>query len=154
METMKHQVCSVNIYDINYPCYVSPIPKGERIVHVPGQYEFKYLDNIYSFVVEAYKTDEKLLLFDAVPLYLWQKKICQLRYEKRLKYVRELVYGQVANVEKVMDLESVLIDNPVELTDYCDNLLTQGYAKARIMDVNGHYVFGQAQNGEYLELEL
>lgn len=154
METMKAQKCSVNIYDINYPCYISPIPQGERIVHIPGQFEFKYLDNIYSYVIEAYKTADKLLIFDTVPLHLWNKKVCHIRYEKRLKYVRELVYGQVANPEKVMDLESVLIDNPAELIDYCDNLLTQGYTKARIMDVNGYYIFGQAQNGEYLELGL
>lgn len=154
MQIMKHQEASVNIWDITYPVYVSPIPKGLRILHIPGQFEYKYLDNAYSFIVEAYKNEDKIFIFDAIPYTLWQKQICNISYEKRLKYVREIVYDRIAQPDFVVDLEAVLVDNPAELTDYCDNLLTQGYSKARIMDVRGNYVFGQSINGEYLELKL
>lgn len=155
MEIMQHQEASVNIYDLTFPCYVSPVPQNSaRILHIPGQFEYKYLDNVYSFVVEGYKTVDRILLFDAIPYTLWQKKVCRIPYEKRLKFVRELVYAQIAKPDNVLDLDSVLIDNPAELTDYCDNMLTQGFTKVRIMDVNGNYVFGQSNNGEYLELEL
>lgn len=154
MQSMTPQEASVNIWDFNYPCYVSPIPKGDKFTHVPGLFEFKHLDGIHSFVIEGYKTPDKLWICDVIPFYLWKKNVCNITFEKRLKIVRAIVFESVAKPEHVMDLDAVLIDNPAELTDYCDNLLTQGYERVRIMDVNGNYVFGQSNNGEYLELAL
>jgi len=152
---MKPQkISSDRVWDINYPIYVSPVLEAQDIIHIPGQFEYKYLDEIYSYVVEAYKTKDKIYIYDAIPINLWNKRVCKIPYEKRLKTVRELVFSQVAKVDKVLDLDVVLIDNPAELFEYCDNLLTQDYKKIRIMDVNGDYVFGDANNGECLELLL
>lgn len=145
---------STSLYDLNYPIYVSPIPIGVKILHIPGQFEYKHLDNVYSYVAEAYKTDDRIYIFDVIPLNLWQKKVCKINYETRLKYVRKVVYDQIGKPEEVLDLETVLIDNPAELTDYFDNLLSQAYKSVMIHDVNGHYVFGRATNGELLEMEL
>lgn len=155
MDPMQKQQGQVNIYDIKYPCYVAPVPpEGNRILHVPGEFEYGQLDNVAGWVIEAYKTKDMLYIFDAVPRSLWFKRICRIPYEKRLKYVRILVTSQIAAFDKVMDLSSVLIDNPAELTDYLDNLLTAGIKVARIMDVDGFYVFGECTNGEYMELDL
>lgn len=155
MEVMHRQECNINVYDLKYPCYVSPVPlDAQRIVHIPGEFEFNHLDNVAGWVIEAYKTKDMIYVFDAIPRSLWHKGICRIPFEKRLKYVRTLVTSQIAAFDKVIDLSTVLIDNPIELIDYLDNLLTAGIKVARIMDVDGFYVFGQCTNGEYMELEL
>lgn len=155
MEPMKPQPIQPNIYDITYPCYVAPIPKNaKRIINIPGESEFQYLEGIKSYVVEAYKTDSRMFIFDVVPFHLWHKKVCKVPYEKRLKFLRQLCTAQISRFDKVIDLDSTLVDNPFELRDYCDALLTVGFETVRIMDVNGNYVFGECQNGEYMELKL
>lgn len=155
MKVMTAQNLDVNIYDITYPCYVAGIPPGaKRIIHAPGQFEYTFLDNVRSFVVEAYKTPERLYVFDVVPYHLWVKQICQIPFEKRLKFLRTMCTSQISNFDKVMDLPAVLIDTPFKLHEYCDELLTKGYETVRIMDVNGFYVFGECQNGEYMELKI
>ena len=152
---MKPQPVQVNIYDISYPCYVAAIPNGaQRIINIPGQSEYKYLEGVKSYVIEAYKTPSRIYVFDVVPFNLWTKKVCKIPYEKRLKFLRQLCTSQITNFDKVMDLDSTLVDNPYELSDYCEALLTAGFETVRIMDVNGNYVFGECTNGEYMELKL
>lgn len=155
MSLMLSPKIKVNIYDINYPCYVAAIPlNSSRIIHIPGVYEYKYLDNIFAYVVEAYKTEDKLYLADTMLSVLWHKQICQIPFEKRVRAVRELVYDVVANTEHVLDLDYVLIDNPAEYNDYVENLLELGYKTIRIMDVNSYYIFGEALDGEYYEINI
>lgn len=145
----------INIYDINYPCYVSGIPKdAQRIAHIPGEFEYKYLDGIISYVLEGYKTKDRIYLFDVVPLHLWKKGVCRISFELRLKALHKICTAQIADFSKVIDLPALLIDNPFELTDYCEGLLTNGIERVRIMDVNGNYVFGESVNGEFMELKL
>lgn len=151
---MQKQPDVTDIYNINYPCYVSPVPEGTRIIHIPGVMEYQHLDNTYGYVIEGYQTPEKLYLFDCIPLVLWYKQKCLIAYEDRLKDIRILVNSYIANPKKVIDLNALLIDNQIEMADYLDNLLTQGYKKARIMDANGNYVFGEAKNNEYVEIDL
>ena len=155
MSFMTAPNIKVNIYDINYPCYVAAVPLDSvRVINIPGVYEYKHLDSIFAYVVEAYKTKDKLYLADSMLTPLWHKQICQIPFEKRIKTVRELTYEVVAKTDHVLDLDYVLIDNPAELNDYIDNLLTYGHTKIRIMDVNGYYVFGESQEGEYYELSI
>jgi aryl carrier-like protein len=155
MNLMTAPNIKVNIYDINYPCYVAAIPLDSvRVMNIPGEYEYKHLDSIFAYVVEAYKTKDKLYLADSMLTALWHKGICQVPFEKRIKIVRELVYSVVAKPDQVLDLDYVLIDNPAELNDYIENLLTYGYKTIRIMDVNGYYVFGESREGEYYELSI
>jgi len=155
MEAMQKQDLPVNIYDLKYPCLVSPIPPDStRILHIPGEFEYSGLDTVISFVLECYKTKNKIYVYDAIPINLWRKKVCRIPYEKRIKYVRTVVTSQIADFTKVCDLPAELIDNPIELSDYCDNMLTQGITTARIMDVDGYYVFGKCNKAEYLEMEL
>lgn len=152
---MQKQPTEPNIYDITYPCYVSAIPPdAERIINIPGQFEYMGLDGVKSYVIEAYKTSDKLFVFDVVPYHLWVKKICKIPYEKRLRFLRALCTAQIARFDKVIDLDSTLVDNPHELSSYCEALLTAGFKAVRIMDVDGNYVFGECTNGEYMELEL
>lgn len=154
-DKVTSELSYINLYDLNYPVYVSPIPlDSNKITHIPGLYEYKHLDNVYLHVVEGYKTKDKIYLFDCVPYNLWNKKICNLTYEKRLKTLRTIVYEEVCLPDFVIHLDCVLIDNPVELIDYCENLLTQAYKKVRIMDGNAFYSFAQNDKGESLELEL
>lgn len=155
MQPMQKQPVEVNIFDLSYPIYIAPIPKGAtRIINIPGQYEYQHLEEIRSYVIEAYKTEDKIFIFDVIPYHLWRKEICRISYEKRLRFLRQLVTAQITKFDKVIDLDSVLIDNPHELSDYCDALLTGGYEAVRLMDVNGNYVFGECKNCEYLEMEL
>lgn len=155
MNVMQPQQGTVNIYDLKYPCYVAAIPNDStRIVHVPGEFEFQHLDEIFDWVIEAYRTKDCLYIFDAMPRKLWQKGVCNIPYEKRLKYVRTLVTGVISSFDKVMDLWTVLIDNPVEFKDYCDNLRDGSYKRIRIMDSDGFYVFGECENNEYMEMDL
>jgi hypothetical protein len=155
MKPMTCKASEINIYDINYPCYLSDIPPdGQRIAHIPGEFEYRYLEGVKSYVIEAYKTKDKLYVFDVVPLHLWKKSICRIPYEKRLKALHRIVTEQIADFAKVVDLAAVLVENPFELSDYCDGLLTKGTERVRIMDVNGNYVFGECTNGEYMELKL
>lgn len=155
MELMKPQPIEPNIYDITYPCYIAPIPlNSSRIVNIPGEFEFKHLDTVRSYVVEAYKTPDRMYVFDCIPFHLWRKKVCKIPYEKRLKFLRELCTAQIAKFDKVIDLDSTLVSNPYELKDYCEALLTAGFQTVRIMDVNGNYIFGECQNCEYMELKL
>jgi len=152
---MTSKEVDINIYDITYPCYVAGIPvDSQRIIHIPGSFEYKYLEGIASYVVEGYKTKDKIYLFDVIPYNLWVQKVCKLSYEKRLKAVRQICTAQIADFSKVIDLDTVKIDNPHELTEYCENLLTLGHVRARILAADGHYVFGESNNGELLELKL
>lgn len=152
---MTRQQGTVNIYDIKYPCYVSPIPlNSTRIVHIPGEFEYKHLDETMEWVIEAYHDKEVLHVFDAMPRTLWYKGVCKIPFEKRLKYVRILVTDQIAAFDKVLDLSTVLVDNPIELRDYCENLKELGYKTIRIMDTDGYYVFGECLNNEYMEMNL
>lgn len=155
MTPMTAKDMEINIYDINYPCYISGVPlESQRIIHIPGEFEYQHLDGVKSFVIEAYKTKTRLYLFDVVPLHLWKKGICRISFEKRLKALHQLTTAQISNFDKVIDLAAVLVDNPFELEDYCESLLTKGVERVRIMDVNGNYVFGESVNGEYMELKL
>lgn len=155
---MKPMTCSnknVNIFDINYPCYVSEIPNNsQRILYIPGEFEYKYLDEVRNYVLEGYKTENQIYLFDTILHSLWKKGVCNISYEKRLKTLHTLCTSQIANFSKVTDLPTLLIENPYEFNDYRESLLTNGIKKVRIMDVNGNYVFGESQNGEYLEADL
>lgn len=155
MPVMTKQTTEPSVYDLSYPCYIAGIPEGaERIIHIPGLYEFKYLDEAYGYVVEAYKTKEQLLIFDCMTLDLWNKQKCFIEYQKRVRKVRELVGSQIANFKKVMDLPMVECETPIDAIDYLDNLLTSGYKKARIMYGYGHYIFGDSVDGEYVEIDL
>jgi hypothetical protein len=155
MQVMTKQNAQVNIYDLTYPVYVAAVPKDcDSILHIPGQFEFKEFEGVYSYVIEAYKTKTKLYVYDVIPYHLWIKGVCNITYEKRLSFLRKLCTAQINNFDKVQDLPSVLIDNPFEFSEYCDNLLTSGYDYVRIMDVNGFYVFGECKNGELLEMKL
>lgn len=155
IDPIKFEINSVNLYDLNYPLYVSPIPlNSQKIVHIPGKYEYKHLEEIYTYVVEGYKTQEKIYLYDCVPCSYWFKKIYNVDYDKRLKNLRTLIYKDVNLPDVVTQLDCVLIDNPIELIDYCDNLLTQNYKKVKIMDGNAFYLFEHNGKGESLELEL
>ena len=149
----KNPRTDLTIYDLSYPCYVAGIPAGDRIIHIPGQFEYKYLADLLSFVIEAYKVGDKYYVFDTMTLDLWNKQKCQLSYAKRLRVVRSILNDEYANKKHLLDLPMTLIDNVLDLKDYCDNLLTQGYNKIRVMYEHGEYVFGTA-NEEYIEVDL
>ena len=143
------------IYDLSYPLYIAGIPPNSiQILHIPGEFEYEFLEETISYTIEAYKTESKLYLFDVIPLHLWKKKICNIPYEKRLKSLRTLCTSQIANFKRVIDLPILLVDNPHELSDYCEGLRSKGYSKARLMDVNTFYVFGECAKGEIMELQL
>src|ERR1043165_344947 len=101
MQAMTCKDIPINIYDINYPCYISAIPKdAQRILNVPGQFEYKYLEGVKSYVLEGYKTKDKIFLFDVIPFNLWRKQVCKISYEKRLKALHTICTSQIANFDK------------------------------------------------------
>jgi hypothetical protein len=151
---MTTQNTNKNIYDISYPCYIAGIPEGERIAHIPGSFEYKALEEIYGYVVEGYKRNDRIYLFDCVPMELWFKQKCFVTYEKRLKTLRRLINEQIGERTLVTDLPMVLCDTHIDTIEYLDNLLTMGYKRARIMYSHGHYVFGESTKDEYIEIEL
>lgn len=145
----------LSIYDLSYPCYVAAVPlESERIIHVPGLYEYKNLDNTFGFVIEGYRTKDITYLFDCMKLELWNKKKCLIFYENRLKTLRGMINDEIGRNPQLTDLPMVLVDDPMECKDYCENLLQFGITSVRIMSPTGYYVFGQAKNEEYLEMNL
>ncbi len=155
MPVMTKQSKELNVYELSYPCYIAGIPvDSQRILHVPGLYEFKYLDQSYGYVLEGYKTDKKIFLFDCMPLDLWNKQKCLMEYYKRLRATRRIIVGEIADFEHVLDLPMVECQTPIDTIDFLDNLLTSGFKTARIMSTNGHYVFGDSIDGEFVEVEL
>ncbi len=153
---MLKQANIKDLFKVNYPCYVAPIPENStRILHIPGELEYKEFDKSYGFVLEGYKVAQgRFYVFDCIPLELWHKKKCNITYEKRLKYLRMITNEIIANYREVIDLNTQLLDNSPELYDYLDNLLTMGYKKVRIMYAYSNYVFGECSNGEYMEVEI
>lgn len=143
-----------SVYDVSYPCYIAGIPEGERIIHIPGRYEYKDLEETYGYVIEGYKTKDKIYLFDCLDVDLWYKSRCDIRYEKRIRMTRAIISESISKRKVVQDLPMVLCDTPIDAIDYLDNLMGQGFEKARIMYSKAYYVFGECQNDEYVEIEL
>ena len=144
-----------DIYDINYPCYISGIPKDSvKITHIPGQFEYQHLDKVKAYVIEAYKTKNKLFLYDCIPCLLWEKKICLIPYEKRIKTLHRIVTEQLSNFDKVIDLYADLVENPYDFQEVYKELKQKNIEKIRIMDVNGNYIFGQTVENELMEMSL
>lgn len=152
---METQLKETTIYDISYPCFVMGIPEdSNRIIHIPGQFEFKDLDKTFGYVLEGYKTKDKLYLFDGMSLNLWNKKVCMIEYYKRLRHVRKILIGEIADFTRVIDLPMVECETPIDAIDFLDNLMDLGYKRAKIMSSNGYYIFGNALDGECVEIEL
>lgn len=144
-----------DIYSLNYPCYVAGIPEdGVRIVHIPGLFEYSKLESPHGYVLEAYRTKDKMYVFDCMSLNLWYKNKCMISFEKRLKKLRSILNDYICDPKNVIDLPLVLLDNPAEMSDYLDNLLTMGYKKVRIMYAYGEYVFGECKNQELIEMSI
>lgn len=155
MQVMTKQTKELNVYDLSYPCYVAGIPEdSQQIAHIPGHFEYQSLDQTYGYVLEGYKTKDTIFLFDCIPLNLWHKKVCLMEYYKRLRHLRRIIVGEIADFKKVIDLPMVECQTPIDAIDYLDNLLTSGFKKARIMSANGYYIFGEAVDGEFVEIEL
>jgi hypothetical protein len=152
---MTGQKIEANLYDLNYPLYVVPVKsQAVDVLHIPGVFEYKELEPSFLHTLHAYKEEGVYYVYDAIPINLWHKQVCHISYEERRKKVIEAVYSYISQPKAVQEASSVLIDNPAELIDYCDNLLTQGFKSAKLYDKSGHYVFGQVHNGECLEITL
>lgn len=152
---MTKQTKELNVYELTYPCYIAGIPEdSQRIIHIPGQFEYGQLETTYGYVIEGYKTKDCIFLFDCMNLALWHKQKCFREYYKRLRDLRRIIVGEIADFKKVIDLPMVECQTPIEAIDYLDNLLTSGFKTARIMSANGYYIFGDALDGEYVEVEL
>lgn len=155
MIPMTNHNTSVNIFDITYPCYVSPIPiDSKRILYIPNESNYSDLSSVRYKVLEGYKTSDKIYLFDCIKLDNWELKSYPVPYYIRLKDTRNIVNSQIVNYRKVLDLETDLIKNPNEFQNYINELLAEGIKSVRIMNVDSEYVFGECQYNEYMELEI
>jgi hypothetical protein len=155
MTIMTKQSGLVNIFDITYPCYVSSIPvDSKRVIYIPEQSKYQFLDIIDDWVIEGYRTNEKIYLCDCLPIQDWNRKKSNIPFSQRIRYVRNLVNSVIGNYSKVSDLPTQLIDNPLEMTNYIKEALTTEIKTIRILDRDKNYVFGECENNEYLELEI
>jgi len=155
MEIMTKGPSLDSIYNFDYPCYIAGIPaKSDRIIHIPGKFEYKDFDNTFGYVIEGYKVDDLIYLFDCMQLQLWYKKKCNIFYQKRLSIVRSLVNDEIGLRPFITDLPMVLVDNPGDAKEYMENLLQSGFTSVRVMSPTGYYVFGEVKNKEYLEIDI
>ncbi len=155
MKPMQKQNKDLSVYDFTYPCYIAGIPEdSQRIIHIPGQFEYTGLDYTFGYVMEGYKTKDKIYVFDCMKLDYWEKSRCDKEYYKRLINLRKVITGEIADFKKVIDLPMVLCDTPIDAVDYLDNLLDSGYKSARVMSADGYYIFGDAVDGEFIEVSL
>jgi hypothetical protein len=155
MKEMLKSRDELTIYDLSYPCYAAEIPlESQRILHIPGKAEFKGLDNCIGFVLEGYKYGEHIELFDAIPLEYWYKEVYNLSYGTRIAMVRELVNDELADSKFVSDWPCALFISVIELKKFAEDIKLQGFTHLRVMTSTGNYVFGEAVNHEYVEIEL
>lgn len=145
----------LTIYDLSYPCYAAEVPMGsQRILHVPGSCEFKGLDKVTGMVLEGYKYGERIELFDVIPLGYWYKERYDLSYGTRISMVRELVMDELADVKFITDWPCSLFNDVLELKQFAEDIKNQGFTHLRVMNSTSNYVFGEAVNHEYVEIEL
>lgn len=127
---------------LNYPCHIQFIPKLKRDITF-----------MLGFMVEYYYDEKncKYYYFDCMPYDNWMEKKCKLVFENRITILRQ-VLSEIANYSEDIDLPTTKVDNPAQIVEIYKKCLTDGYEGVRILDENGYYCFGEAQDGQFWEL--
>lgn len=148
----------IDITNISYPCYVSPIYTN-RIIYIPsndglglkniaGQSipnPFLKLQTIKNFVLEGYAVDKHLKFIDCIPLQDFNAKKCQLIYEDRLRLLRGILNDTLADYSKYKEVPNYVAYYPNDIKQLYSQLLTEGCKGVTIMDVDGFYTFGATE---------
>lgn len=155
MNVMKAKTETPNLTRIAYPCYVNPIPKGERVLYIPGINhieQFPELERVSEYVIEGYLTD-KFLAFDCMTVDEFMARKCEATYEERLRKLRQILNDQIADYTKVIDLPTDKVETPKEIKDLYKEYLTDGCEGIILRSVDATYHFGVCENAEVMELK-
>lgn len=139
--------------NIKYPCYVQPILNGVKAFYIPNlglideEDEKIENDNYFSdlttcndFVIVGEICDNlQYIVYDCVPLEDWNNKNCKITYENRLKQLRGILYGQICNFNKIIDVACDIVDSPIELKDAQKQYLNDGYEGVIIKRMDNLY---------------
>lgn len=132
----------LEIMDINLPSHCAGIKSDwQHIIHIPGKYEYEYLDKSFGCVLFGYKTENKILLYDCVPLDLWYKKRCDIIYSERLKELRSIINEQIQLPLKVLDLPLVEHYSSASIASEAEFEVLDGFDLLKVIDSNSYFDF-------------
>jgi len=125
---------------------------GELYSH---ELSFEKLVSVLTTEDAEIPKDLKFTVFDCIPLKDWNNKSCKLRYEQRLKLLRETLNDQVADYKKVVDIETTKVDNAKDLVDIYKKHLQSGFEGSIIRSIDGLYHWKRVtlRSGEMLKLK-
>ena len=144
-----------NLTQLNYPCYVSPLPSIPKVVYIPDVNEFEdfsILSQLRNWVIEGYIIDNKFMAIDCMDVDHWIDSSCKRTCEERLKDLRFLV-SHMGEYDKFSVLPVDIVHDASEIKALYASYLTDGYEGAIIKNVEATYHFGECENGEIVELK-
>ena len=125
---------------------------GELYVH---GLEFQKFTSIVNTENIKIPNTLKFVVYDCVPLNDWINQECNINREKRLKLLREVITGTIAEHNKILDISVDLVYNSNELKKIYKEHLQNGYEGSIIKSVDGLYQWKRVtiNSGEMLKLK-
>jgi len=99
--------------------------------------------------------DIKYIVYDCVPIEDWKAQNCNLTYEYRLKLLRTVITGSVADYAKVIDVPTDIVETPLAVKNLYETYLQKGYEGVMLKSVEGKYKWKRCtiNSGEMLKLK-
>jgi DNA ligase-1 len=97
----------------------------------------------------------KYFIYDCMPVKDWEAQKTKLGYSDRLKLIRELVNGVLADYSKYVDAPTDLAQNPAEVIDLYKKYLKDGYEGCMLKAQDGKYRWKRVslKSGEMIKLK-